>query len=152
MELADGLAMRLEALYEGAERPEEVELAYIIKGRNNIVNKMAELIGSANDGSFLMTSNDWVLRRVGRALVSARRRGIRINIAADVGDEAVPEGVEVNKRLTCDCCILIVDMRTLFSVSNWTEGNAYAMMTQDKSLITMCREYYENPKCCCNLE
>jgi hypothetical protein len=48
--------------------------------------------------------------------------------------------------LACPCNIVISDMKTLITVSNWKRE--IAIMTSDKGLITMSKEYFENPKCC----
>jgi hypothetical protein len=52
------------------------------------------------------------------------------------------------KLLHCPCTILIVDMKTLLTVSSWTEENSRAILTQDLGLVTVSKEYYSNPRCC----
>ena len=42
--------------------------------------------------------------------------------------------------------MVISDMKVLITVSSWE--NEVAIMTNDKALIMMSVEYYENPKCC----
>jgi len=48
--------------------------------------------------------------------------------------------------LTCSCNIIISDMKTLITISSWK--NEIAIMTNDKGLINITRESYENPKYC----
>jgi hypothetical protein len=42
--------------------------------------------------------------------------------------------------------MLISDMKTLLTVSNWM--NESALLTQDKNLIRIAKDYYDSPSCC----
>ena len=42
--------------------------------------------------------------------------------------------------------MLIADMKTLLTVSDW--GDETAMLTQDPNLIRVTRDYYDSPTCC----
>jgi len=42
--------------------------------------------------------------------------------------------------------MLISDMKTLLTVSNWM--NESALLTQDKNLISIAKDYYDSPSCC----
>jgi hypothetical protein len=45
--------------------------------------------------------------------------------------------------------MLITDMSTLVTVSDWFDE--VAMLTQDRNLIQVSRNFYDNPACCQNL-
>jgi hypothetical protein len=37
-------------------------------------------------------------------------------------------------------------MKTLLTVSDWTDGGA--LLTQDQNLIMVAKDYYDSPSCC----
>jgi sugar-specific transcriptional regulator TrmB len=154
LEKADQLVNMLEPFYEKAEGPEKLEIAYILKGLNNAINKMNNLISSANEEVILLICSSKVLQGLNTSLIDARKRGVKVNIAVapSIREEETIRVLGASKILHCECCSLIVDMRTLLTVSNWTSINCYAIITQDQSLITMTKEYFENPKCCSKIE
>jgi len=42
--------------------------------------------------------------------------------------------------------MLISDMKTLLTVSDWMDGAA--LLTQDQNLIRVAKDYYDSPSCC----
>jgi len=42
--------------------------------------------------------------------------------------------------------MLISDMKTLLTVSNWMDGGA--LLTQDQNLIMVAKDYFDSPSCC----
>ncbi len=150
LERATSLVTRLELLSEDAKVDGGVELAYIIKGLGRIMNKMKSLIDSAEREIVLLTASERVFEKMSESLAMAGRRGVKLNIAAtpNVCKGSRSEHLEVGRLLNCECCLLIVDMRTMITVSNWMSENVHAVMTQDPTLITMSKSYFENPVCC----
>ena len=53
------------------------------------------------------------------------------------------------KTLKCYCNVVISDMKTIILTSTWEAE--IAIMTNDKGLMSMSRDYYDNPKCCWTL-
>jgi hypothetical protein len=52
------------------------------------------------------------------------------------------------RTLKCDCDILIADSEKLLTASEVDSDDAYAIVTSDKTMIRMSREYFDNPDCC----
>jgi len=150
MEKADNLINILSPLYESIEKPQEIELAYVIRGQKNIIRKMNDLLKSARREITLLISHQSILQDIKTALNNTRKRGVTLKLAVVeevLKKENLAEFGSV-KLLRCPCTILIVDIKTLLTVSSWTEENSRAILTQDFGLITVSREYYSNPRCC----
>ena len=150
MEKADVLINVLSPIYESAEKPQEIELAYIIRGQRNIIRKMNDLIKSARKEITLLISHLPIIQSVKTSLNDAQQRRVTLNLAVAeevMKKENLAEFGSV-RLLGCPCTILIVDMKTLLTVSSWTEENSRAILTQDLGLVTVSQEYYSNPRCC----
>lgn len=149
---ADVLAEQLSPLYDSAERAEELELAYIIRGQRNILNRMKALIEAARKEITVFVSNPLMLTEIQASLMKAKERHVKINIGAteEVLKDLVPSKLGAVKLLLCPCSILISDMKTLLTVSSWT--NEVAILTQDQNLMRVCRDYYDNPRCCTKID
>ena len=152
MKEADVLTDTLSPIYESAESPEEMELAYIIRGQRNIIKKMKDLINSAEREVTVFIPFSEALQEVKESLINAKRRRVKLNIALteDLLEKEEKERVLTElgtvKLLNCPCCMVVSDMKNLITISNWTEE--VAIMTQDQNLMRACREYFDNPKCC----
>jgi len=146
---ADVLAEQLTPLYDSTEKPEELELAYIIRGQKNIVNRMKALIQTSKHEITVFIPFSEVLQEIKQELKEAKeKRRVKLNIAVtpEVSKkEELPELGEV-KLLCCVLGMIISDMKTLLTLTNWT--NEVAVMTQDQNLMRVCRDYYDNPACC----
>ncbi len=147
---ADDLAQKLSPLYETSEGAEEIELAYILRGLRNITNKMNELIKSSQKEVTVLISSPSIFQRIKNSLIDAKKRDVKIKIALNSTPEEIKDLKNLGsiKLLNCPCCILISDMMTLITVSNWKDENCSAIMTSDKNMIRISKEYFENPKCC----
>ncbi|MFQ6074190.1 MAG: TrmB family transcriptional regulator [Candidatus Bathyarchaeia archaeon] len=150
LEKADALITLLSPLYESAEKPQEIELAYIIRGQRNVIRKMNDLIESARREITLLISHLPILQSLKPSLNNAQQRRVALNIAVAeevLEKENLAEFGSV-KLLRCPCTMLIVDTETLLAVSSWTEENSRAILTQDVGLVTVSKEYYSNSRCC----
>lgn len=153
---ADVLADVLTPVYESAEKSEELEVAYIIRGQNNIISRMKALIETAREEITIFVSQPTVLRGVKESLLDAKEsRGISLNIAVtqEVYDKEDCSRLGEVRLLCCsiDSSIsslgmLISDMKTLLTLSDW--GDETAMLTQDRNLIRVTRDYFDSPMCC----
>jgi sugar-specific transcriptional regulator TrmB len=154
MERADALINVLSPLYEHAEKPQEIELAYIIRGQRNIIKKMNTLLQSAKKEITLLISHPSIMQSLKTSLDNAKERKVTLNLAVTkevLKKEILAEFGSV-KLLRCPCTMLIVDMETLLTVSSWTEEKSRAILTQDLGLVTVSREYYSNPQCCTEMD
>ena len=146
---ADVLVDMLSPIYERAEKPEELEVGYIINGRSNIENRMKALIGNARKEITLFVAHPELFRELSPSLREAQeKRRIRLNIA--MTEEMLKteniKGLGDTRQLCCPVTLIISDMKTLVTVSDWTFSET-AMLSQDQNLIRVARDYYENSMC-----
>jgi sugar-specific transcriptional regulator TrmB len=157
---ADVLVDVLTPIYEGAEKSEELEVAYIIRGQKNIINRMKALIETARKEISIFISYPVVFRELRQFLMEAKeRRRVKLNVAVtrEVFEKEDFSGFGDIRILCCSADmpsvnslgLLISDMKTLLTLSDWFEETA--MLTQDQNLIRVCRDYYDNPKCCASV-
>jgi len=144
---ADRLVDSLSPIFESVEGKDEMELAYVIRGRRNIARKMNDLITSSKKEVLAMIYEDDLWNELSSSMAK-----VSDNVEAKV---AVPrkllkspllKGRAESRILKCNINMVISDMRMLITVSSWE--NEVAIMTNDKALMTISQEYYENPKCC----
>jgi sugar-specific transcriptional regulator TrmB len=155
---ADVLVDMLTPVYESAAKPGELEVAYIIRGRKNMINRMKTLIAAARKEITIFISHPEVLQGLKESLTEAReKRRVKLNIAMtrEIYEKEDTSNLGRIRLLHCQIGpsveslgMLITDMRTLITVSDWFEE--VAMLTQDENLIRICRDYYDNPACCTN--
>lgn len=153
---ADILADTLTQVYESAEKPEELEVAYIIRGQKNIINRMKALVETSRKEISIFISYPAVIRELKESLIKAKeKRRVKLNIAVtqEVFEKEDFSNLGEIRLLSCSVDqsieslgMLISDMKTLLTVSDWFDETA--MLTQDKNLIRVCRDYYNNPDCC----
>jgi sugar-specific transcriptional regulator TrmB len=146
---ADVLVDMLSPIYESAEKPEELELGYIISGKNNITNRMKTVIGNARKEITLFVAYPELFRELSPSLREAReKRRIKLNIA--MTEEMLKteniKGLGDTRQLCCPVTLIISDLKTLVTVSDWTFSET-AMLSQDQNLIRVARDYYENSIC-----
>jgi sugar-specific transcriptional regulator TrmB len=161
---ADVLVDVLTPIYESAKKSGDLEVAYIIRGQKNIINRMKALIETARKEICIFISIPAVLRELKQPLTEAeKRRRVKVNIAVtqEVFENEDLSGLNELRLLGCSCDpridaraptlgMLISDMKTLVTLSDWFDETA--MLTQDHSLIRVCRDYYDNPACCTHVQ
>ncbi len=150
---ADVLAEQLTLIYDRAEKPEELELAYIVRGQRNIANRMKALIAVARREITAFIANKAILDEIKGPLITAKEKhGVRLNIAVtpEIYQEEDLSDLGEVRLLCCVLGLLISDMKTLLTISNWTDE--VAVLTQDQNLMRVCRDYYDNPTCCSQVE
>jgi sugar-specific transcriptional regulator TrmB len=146
---ADVLVDVLTPIYESAEKSEELEVAYIIRGQKNIINRMKALIEAARKEITIFIPYPAVLRELKKSLTEAEeKRRVKLNIAVtqEVFDKGDSSNLGDLRLLCCSVGMLISDMNTLLTLSDWIDETA--MLTQDHNMIRVARDYYDNPACC----
>jgi sugar-specific transcriptional regulator TrmB len=79
---ADALADMLTPIYEHAEKSEELEMAYIIKGQKNIINRMKALIETARKEITIFVAYPELLTGLKESMLEAKeKRRVKLNIA-----------------------------------------------------------------------
>jgi sugar-specific transcriptional regulator TrmB len=149
---ADVLADLLTPMYESAEKSEELEVAYIIRGQKNIINRMKALVETARKEITIFISYPAVLKALKESLTDAKERrrvGLNIAMTQEVFEKEDSSRLGEIRLLRCSVDslgMLISDMKTLLTVSDWMDGAA--LLTQDQNLIRVAKDYYDSPSCC----
>jgi sugar-specific transcriptional regulator TrmB len=144
---AESLEDSLSPIYESVEGKDEIELAYVIRGRRNISRKMNELITSAKKEVLVLISENDLWDELSPSIAKVNDKvEAKIAVSRKLWKNERPKGKGHARMLECPINIVISDMRILITVSSWE--NEVAIMTNDEALMTISREYYENPKCC----
>ncbi|MCJ7429723.1 hypothetical protein MUO83_00730 [Candidatus Bathyarchaeota archaeon] len=153
---ADVLADLLTPIYDSVEKSEELELAYIIRGQKNILNRMKALIETARKEVTIFISHPGVFGELEDSLVRAKeRRSVDLNIAVtqDIFEKEDFSGFGKIRLVCCSSLtstdspgMLITDVKTLLTVANWIDETA--ILTQDQSIVRVCRSYFDNPTWC----
>jgi sugar-specific transcriptional regulator TrmB len=156
---ADALADMLTPIYESAEKSEEIEMAYIVRGQKNIINRMKALIETARKEITIFISHPAVLKGLKESLTEAKeKRRVKLNIAMtrEVFEKEDASNLGEIRLLCCSLDrsadslgMLITDMSTLLTLSDWFDE--VAILTQDKNLIRVSRDYFDSPMCCTSM-
>ncbi len=153
---ADALAALLTSVYDCTEKPEELELAYIIRGHKNIVNRMKVLIQAAQKEVALFISRDQVYSELEQSLMEAcDKRGLVTYIAVtqEIYAKLKSSKLVKNRQVCCTNMtsadspgMLITEGKTLLTVANWIDETA--ILTQDPNIVRVCRSYFDNAAWC----
>jgi sugar-specific transcriptional regulator TrmB len=146
---ADVLVDMLTPIYDSAEKPEELEIGYVLSGKNVVLNRMKSLIENARKEVTFFVSYPELFRELSVPLREAQdKRRIKLNIALSeemFKTEKIKDLGDV-RQLCCPVNLIISDMKTLITVSDWTFSET-AMLSQDQNLIRISRDYFENSMC-----
>jgi HTH-type transcriptional regulator, sugar sensing transcriptional regulator len=146
---ADVLMGKLIPLYDSADKPEELEIAYILRGQKSIVNRIKSLIQSSKREITMFMTLPNVVEGIHSALKDAKdKRKVKLNIAVtpEIANSQDLSDLGDVRTLYCNLAMFISDMKNLVTLTNWP--NEVALMSQDQSLIRVCRDYFDNPRCC----
>jgi sugar-specific transcriptional regulator TrmB len=145
---ADTLLDTLTPLYDSAEEPGELEMAYLIRGQKNIINRMKSLIETAQKEVTLFVPYPAILSELKETLTASEKRKVKLNIAAiqEVLEKEDVSNLGEVRSLCCPVGMLISDMKTLLTLSDWVEETA--ILTQDQNMIRVVRDSFDNPAYC----
>ncbi len=132
-----------------AAGPDELEIAYIVKGKHNVAQRLRNAIEESKKQILLLTYDKDILETVLPAILEAKKRKVRVHQAVTRELEEMAESAGPVKQLICKCNLLLVDDSKLVTISNWDTDKCHAIVSDDSVMTTMAREYYDNPKCCC---
>ena len=143
----------LEPLMSSVGNTSDVELAYIVKGFKNILEKMKEIALQARKEIVFMASDENLVLGMHDVLEQVRdERGVSVKIAlADrlLESKEFKTKLRSNRSLCCDCNIIIADSEKLASAELGDLDHQYSIVTQNQGMITLSRKSYDNPSCCC---
>lgn len=151
VEKLNQLTIALEPLYTRSER-EEIELAYIVKGFDNVLQRMIDILKGAKREVVVFIPNIEIYNRLSSHLANSKAKGVKVKLAVSASIRRVVESgfAEIREMSpNCkDCWLIVADGKTVISSSQWMTDRCHAIMTQDPVLVSMSREYYESPRCC----
>jgi sugar-specific transcriptional regulator TrmB len=136
-------------LAKKAAEPDELEIAYIVKGKHNVAQRLRNAIEESQKQVLLLTCDRDILETVLPAILQAKKRRVLVRqaVTPDLAEEAGAAGSV--KELICHSNLLLVDNSKLITISNWDSDKCHAIVSDDPVMTSMAREYYDNPKCCC---
>jgi sugar-specific transcriptional regulator TrmB len=146
---ADVLVDMLSPIYESAEKSKELEIGYILSGKNIVINRMKTVIENARKEITFFVTYPQLLKELSTTLREAQdKRRLRLNIAMteEMLKTENTKGLGDVRQLCCPVNLIISDMKTLITVSDWTFSET-AMLSQDQNLIRIARDYFENSMC-----
>jgi hypothetical protein len=125
---------------------EEIELAYVLRGKEHILRRMKEMIGSATQEiTVYISENDLLDSLLPNIAKLGKKVKVRIALAGNLLGRAEELGLTQARLLPCDCSLVIVDQNIFLKISSWPRE--IAIVSRDSGLITMLNEYYEAPCC-----
>ncbi len=144
MVLLDRLGELLTPRYQ--ENEASLKIAYIVKGKNNIVNQAKRLIAEVNTDIILMLPNMEMYHLLKKSLEDIKER---VTIKLGFYHEAVlEESLLIDfQSICCECFFLIIDNKILLTVSNWRSEESYAILTTENTLIEVSSGYFSSPSC-----
>ena len=146
---ADVITSKLTPIYDSSDKPEELEIAYILRGQKSIVNRIKTLIQDSKKEIIMFMTLSEVVREIHPALKEAkekRRVKLKIAVTPEIANCQDLSDLGEVKILYCNLAMFISDMKNLVTLTNWP--NEVALMSQDQSLMQVCNDYYDNPRCC----
>jgi sugar-specific transcriptional regulator TrmB len=129
------LYIELTPLFDSFKIPTAV--AYIIKGKDNIYNKIHyEIINAKKEIVFRVPNID-LLNEFESIFEESKKNGIQVNLGSYCEKEKFKSSDQVFYQSRCKCFYLLVDKEYLLSISNWDAQGIYAIWTTDTSLINI---------------
>ncbi len=131
----------------------DVELAYIVKGFKNVMEKMKEIALQARKEIVFMASDERLvlgLQDVFEQVKYEHEVSVKIALADKLLEsKEFKTKLRSNRSLCCDCNIVITDSEKLVSAELEDPEHQYAIVTQNQGMIILARKSYDNPSCCC---
>ena len=149
LQTLDNLKKKIEPLAKAHPETEELEIAYILKGQQNILGRLKTMVEQAEKQVLLFAYEPDIVRAILPGLLQTKKNRIQVKLAVTKDLQKDLEAFGSVKDLVCRCNLLLVDESKLASVSNWHTEKPHAMITEDEAMTTFARECYDNPKCCC---
>jgi sugar-specific transcriptional regulator TrmB len=146
---ADVITSKLTPIYDSSEKPEELEIAYILRGQKSIVNRMKNLIQASKHEITMFMTLPEVVKEIHPDLKEAKEKHrVKLNIAVtpEIANNQDLSDLGEVRILYCNLAMFISDMKNLVTLTNWP--NEVALMSQDQSLMQVCRDYFDNSRCC----
>src|SRR5712691_8959198 len=131
-------------LAKKAAGPDELEIAYIVKGKHNVAQRLRNAIEESKKQILLLTYDKDILETVLPAMLEAKKRKVQVRQAVTRDLEEEAEAAGPVKELICKSNLLLVDGSKLVTISNWDSDKCHAIVSDDPVMTAMAREYYDN--------
>jgi sugar-specific transcriptional regulator TrmB len=144
----DRLATILPPMYH--EHEDSPKLAYIIKGKGNVLNHVKRLMEEATSSVILMMPNSKIFSLLTNSISKLQSKKIDVKIG--IFGKITPENKFSMKvqMISCECFFLIIDNKVLLTVSRWNTDHWHGIWTTETSLIEVSSGYFSSP--CCTYE
>ncbi|UCE13294.1 MAG: hypothetical protein JSV04_14045 [Candidatus Heimdallarchaeota archaeon] len=145
--ILDQLVNSLAPIYH--DREDAPKLAYIIKGKNNVINQVKRLMIDAQSSIILMIPTLEIFHLLEKTIEGVQKEKITTMglYHKSIPTEPLPFKFQ---GIACECFFLIVDNKILLTISNWKADLWYAIWTTETSLIEVSQGYFSSP--CCTYE
>jgi len=148
----DDLAVALDPLYRRSQTA-EIELAYVLKGFENVLNRMTETLKTARREVVLFVPIEEIYDRLKPTLVALKRGNVKVRLAVPGNirrriDRSSYSEIRTMMPHCEECWLVVVDGKVVISSSEWQGQRCHAIMTEDPVFITMSLEYFQSPRCC----
>ena len=142
------LAAQIEPLRAGARSP-TTDLAYVVKGAENVTARAQLMIASARNEVILLSSGEPFFRKVEEELAKAAKRKVKLRLALPLVplDKEFAAKAEV-RQIVCSCIALVVDREQMLTVNRTQDGGVYGITSTDETLVKLGLDYWESPRCC----
>lgn len=129
------------------ENEDTPKLAYIIKGKKNILNHIKRLTEETEISAVLMMPNEEIIQLLEKPIKRLQDMGIdsKLGIYYKVASSVNP--LLKIQSIACECFFLIIDNRVLLTVSGWKTDKWHAIWTTETSLIEVSSGYFASPCC-----
>jgi sugar-specific transcriptional regulator TrmB len=142
------VASIIEPLRSGARSP-TIDLAYLVKGAENVTARALGMIASARSEVVLLSSDSAFFRKLEGDLLKASRRKVRLQLAIPTipMEEDLARRAEV-REIVCSCVTLVVDREQMLTVNRTADGGVYGITSTDETLVRLGLDYWQSPRCC----
>jgi len=130
------------------EHEDSPKLAYIIKGKKNVLNQAKRLIEDARTSIVLMMPDIEIFHLLESTI--SQIEGGNKDLTIGLYDGNIPAEMPSSPQFyltPCECFFIIIDDKLLLTVSNWKNNNWHAIWTTEKSLIEVSTGYFSS-SCC----
>lgn len=140
---------RLETLLQPMyhESEDSPRLAYIIKGRYNVLNHIKRLMEEAVSSVVLMMPSPEIVTLLEKSINKLKIKNIDLQLGVYHKIASERELTLQVQLIACECFFLIVDNKVLLTVSRWNTDKWYAIWTTETSLIEVSSGYFSSPCC-----
>jgi sugar-specific transcriptional regulator TrmB len=135
---------------QAATKSPATELAYVVKGRGNVLARAEALIASARREVVLLSSQREFVTKLEGALDKAARKGRKVQLAIPAVDlkTTLERRAEI-RSVVCDPVFaIVVDGQQMLTANQTMDGSWYGITSTDETLVRMGLDYWDSPNCC----